>query len=196
MPPFPPGRPMRRLGIPRLAARRMIRRALAPGPMRVLAGAHQSFAAGRYAEAAAAFENLARSAQAEGIPHAPRLFLQAARAHWRAGQAAHGMDLLRTALDMLAAAGAVAALAQVMRMASAELESLGLGREAAEARSYAATLPGWDNAAAPAPVAGKPVLPTHCPQCGGSVRSDEVEWIDDRTAECAYCGSPLRPNHR
>ena len=31
-----------------------------------------------------------------------------------------------------------------------------------------------------------------CPSCGAAVRPDEVEWLDYVTAECAYCGSPVR----
>jgi len=38
----------------------------------------------------------------------------------------------------------------------------------------------------------KPILPTHCPGCGGPVRADEVDWLDDVTAECNWCGSPVR----
>jgi hypothetical protein len=38
----------------------------------------------------------------------------------------------------------------------------------------------------------KPILPTHCPSCGAAVKPDEVEWLDDITAECGYCGSPVR----
>lgn len=166
---------------------------LAPGPMGILAKAHSLFAAGEFGEAADLFENLAISAQAAGMPRAPRLFIQAARANWRAGQAAHGMDLLRSALDLLAAAGAGGVLAQAVNMSAAELNGLGLPREAGALRAYASTLSGWDDSAAPAPTAGKPTLPAQCPQCGGAVRSNEVDWIDEQTAECAYCGSPLRP---
>jgi hypothetical protein len=39
------------------------------------------------------------------------------------------------------------------------------------------------------------VLPTHCPSCGAALRPDEIEWLDESTAECAYCGSPVR-EHR
>ena len=38
-----------------------------------------------------------------------------------------------------------------------------------------------------------PVLPARCGQCGALIRTDEIEWIDAQTAECAYCGSPIRP---
>ena len=36
------------------------------------------------------------------------------------------------------------------------------------------------------------VLPTKCPSCGAAVRSNEVKWLDDITAECNYCKSPIR----
>lgn len=34
-------------------------------------------------------------------------------------------------------------------------------------------------------------LPADCPRCGAPVRSDEVEWIDDTSVECAYCGGVI-----
>jgi hypothetical protein len=38
----------------------------------------------------------------------------------------------------------------------------------------------------------RPKLPSTCPKCGAPVRSDEIEWIDDRSAECIYCGTTLQ----
>jgi len=35
-------------------------------------------------------------------------------------------------------------------------------------------------------------LPGKCPQCGGPLRSDEVDWIDAQSAECPYCGSVVQ----
>jgi hypothetical protein len=35
-------------------------------------------------------------------------------------------------------------------------------------------------------------LPAVCSQCGAPVRSDEVEWIDDMSAECDFCGAVLQ----
>jgi hypothetical protein len=43
-----------------------------------------------------------------------------------------------------------------------------------------------------APVSKRPTLPTHCHSCGAAVRPNEVEWLDEVTAECDYCGSPIR----
>jgi hypothetical protein len=34
-------------------------------------------------------------------------------------------------------------------------------------------------------------LPLKCPNCGGSVHPDELEWTDSRSAICDYCGSIL-----
>ena len=36
-----------------------------------------------------------------------------------------------------------------------------------------------------------PRLPGKCPFCGACLRSDMVEWIDDASAECPYCGSAV-----
>jgi hypothetical protein len=35
-------------------------------------------------------------------------------------------------------------------------------------------------------------LPTACPQCGAPLRADEVEWADESTAECDFCGAMIR----
>jgi hypothetical protein len=35
------------------------------------------------------------------------------------------------------------------------------------------------------------LLPTHCPQCGGPVRANEVKWTGAQSAACSYCGSNL-----
>ena len=35
-------------------------------------------------------------------------------------------------------------------------------------------------------------LPSKCPQCAAPARSDEVSWIDEYSAECAYCGGVIQ----
>lgn len=35
-------------------------------------------------------------------------------------------------------------------------------------------------------------LPAACPLCGAPVCSDEVEWIDEFSAECAFCGAVVQ----
>jgi len=156
--------------------------------------AHRLFAVGQYSQSATLLENLANSARASGLPRAPRLFFQAARANWHANQVPHGMDLMRIALDLLVAAGAVDIAGQIASLAMTELSSMGHMQEADQLRDYVAKIPGWQETASETPPEEKvkPVLPTHCKQCGATVRSDEVDWVDAVTAACAYCGSPVR----
>jgi predicted Zn-ribbon and HTH transcriptional regulator len=100
------------------------------------------------------------------------------------------MPSLKRAFELLARQRRPLRLHRIARRVITELSERGLEREAAEVES-------WLNHASPsapsmdAPTK-RPVLPTHCPSCGAGVRPDEVEWLDDATAECAYCGSPLR----
>ena len=35
-------------------------------------------------------------------------------------------------------------------------------------------------------------LPAICPQCGAPVRTDEIAWIDETSAECDFCGAILQ----
>ncbi|MGE5250305.1 MAG: hypothetical protein ACM3QS_08845, partial [Bacteroidota bacterium] len=75
----------------------------------------------------------------------------------------------------------------------AELNQRGLQPEAAGLREFLiGQLPeGFGLAQAPG-YRQRPVLPTHCPSCGGPVEPDVLEWLDENTAECDYCGSPIR----
>jgi hypothetical protein len=170
--------------------------ALPPGMIRGMVQAHRLFATGQYAQSASLLENLANTARAGGLPRAPRLFFQAARANWHANQVPHGMDLLQVALDLLVAAGRLGVAAQIASMATTELTGLGHKQEADQVRDIVSKIPGLQEAASEAALEEKvrPVLPTHCAQCGAIVRSDEVDWIDEITAACAYCGSPIRPD--
>jgi hypothetical protein len=36
------------------------------------------------------------------------------------------------------------------------------------------------------------LLPTSCPKCGAAVHGDDVDWVDDNTVECEYCGTLIR----
>ena len=46
------------------------------------------------------------------------------------------------------------------------------------------------------PTAGHGDLPAHCSACGGPLRPDEVDWLDATTAECPYCGNPVKASPR
>lgn len=74
----------------------------------------------------------------------------------------------------------------------AELRRLGHADEADELATWLSTmLKGHENTSWGGQQSAPRRLLTKCLHCGGGVRSDEVEWIDEGTAECSYCGSPI-----
>jgi len=170
--------------------RRHIRKSLAQDVPPILQEANFAFDKGEYGRAGELFEQIAQTAIARGGPRASLFYIQAGRARVLAGQTALGMPSLKRALELLAQQRRPLRLQRIVQRVISELKERGLEREAAEVES-------WLNNASPfAPATDaptkRPVLPTHCPSCGAAIRSDEVEWLDDTTAECAYCGSPLR----
>jgi hypothetical protein len=154
--------------------------------------ANQAFEAGDYAQAARGFTALASAAETRGGPRAPQFHFQAGRASLLAGQKQDGLDHLQRGLSLLSERGDTARLEAAGKRITAELEARGFHTEAGQISAWlAANLP--EGRASPPPAAPRPAaLPTHCPSCGAIVRPDEVEWLDEITAECTYCGSPLR----
>jgi hypothetical protein len=66
-------------------------------------------------------------------------------------------------------------------------------KEAAEIETWLNTVsPSLLDVEAQAAPAKRPTLPMHCPACGAPLRPDEVDWLDNVTAECGFCGSPVR----
>jgi hypothetical protein len=103
------------------------------------------------------------------------------------------MEYLQRGLGLFAVRGQAGKVFNVGNRIVGELNQHGLTREAGKIGVYIKSLiPNFnENLAGPAQAKRLP-LPTHCPGCGAPVRPDEVEWLDDATAECAFCGSPVR----
>lgn len=168
-------------------------RMLAPDIPPLLSRANQLMSAGDYPEAANALEQLARAAEARGGPRAPFLHIQAGRARAMAGQRDQAVESLERGLGLFAVRGQTGKVVGFGNRIVAELQQRGFTAEAKQLTDYLRELsPGFEVGAPPAAQAKKPVLPTHCPGCGAPVRPDEVEWLDAETAECAFCGSPVR----
>ena len=172
---------------------RPLRRALRPDVHPLLMKANELATAGRYVEAATLYEQLARGAQARRLPRDAQLFLQAGRCHVLAGQIQQGMADFKQGLAILTQRGEVQRLHNLGQRIRDELAAMGLQAEAAEITALLTGMPiSQAPAAAPAAAAQTRLLPTTCPSCGGPVRSDEVEWVDEASAECGFCGSILR----
>ena len=173
--------------------RRPIRRPVGGRIPPLLIRANQSMNTGSYANAAKDLEQLALAAEGGRGPRAPVFHIQAGRARLLAGQPAVALQQFERGLGLLAARGRSRRLAQLGPRVVAELHEHGSDSEAQQLTAYLENLwPGLSASARPSGPAKRPVLPTHCPGCGAPVHPAEIEWLDDVTGECAYCGSPLR----
>jgi hypothetical protein len=174
--------------------RRHIRKRLAPDVPPILQEANFAIDKGEYGRAGELFEKIAETAAARGGPRAPLFYLQAGRARMLAGQIALAMPSLKRGLDLIAQRGAWERFEELGQRAVRELKKHGFMDESQQLiaflkRNTPREMPGDT---VPVHATKRPTLPTHCPSCGAAVRPDEVEWLDEVTAACAYCGSPIR----
>jgi len=174
--------------------RRMFRRERRKGFAKnippILQEANMAFEKGEYGRAAEQYEKIARAADARGGPRAAILHLQAGRARAYAGQAPLAIPSLRRGLELLAERGQFHRVHQAGARIVAELKEHELEVEAENIEILLGTLLPKTFSAEPSPK--RPTLPTHCPSCGAPLRPEAVDWPDDVTAECGYCGSPIR----
>lgn len=173
--------------------RRNIRKTLAQNVPPVLQEANFAFDKGEYGRAGELFERIAETADGRNGQRAPIFHLQAGRARVLAGQVKLGMPSLKRGLELFAQRGQWQRVQQAGERVVGELTTRGLKEEAGEVESFLKQLsPSMPVSGLQSAPVKRPTLPTHCPSCGAAVRPDEVEWLDDVTAECAYCGSPVR----
>ena len=173
--------------------RREKRKAFAGQIPPILQEANLAFDKGEFGRAAELFERIAEGADARGGPRAPLFHLQAGRARILAGQTALGMPSLKRGLELLAQRRQFPRLQNAGTRVISELNERGLKNEATDIEILLKTvLPSTFTEDEKEIPAKKPILPTHCPQCGAALKPDEVEWLDEITAECGYCGSPVR----
>jgi outer membrane protein assembly factor BamD (BamD/ComL family) len=173
--------------------RRLLRQVGLQSGRSMLRSAHQFMAEGNYEEAQESFEALAKGAENNFPERAPFLYLQAGRAAILGGQTKKGMAHLRSGLTLFASQHRYHRLTALGQQAVDELTALGLTSEADEIREVIKNnLPGHVSAAVSVQKKNRPALPTHCPSCGAALKPNDVEWLDDVTTECEYCGSPVR----
>ena len=159
----------------------------------ILQQANEMIASGNYAGAADTYYRLAQGAETRFLQRAPFLYMEAGRAAILSGEAKVGVAHIRRALTILASQGRIQRMQMFGQRAVDELQARKLNAEADEITALINVNMPQGNPPTPTPTK-KPILPTHCPSCGGAVRPDEIEWLDEVTAECAYCGSPVREN--
>ena len=172
---------------------RRLRRAALSGSQNALRDAQRSYEAGHYAEAASAFETLAHAAAGPATPRSGLLLLRAGEARVLAGENEAGVELMLSGLAALASTSHWLRLMRAGERSAAFLRVHGLQAGARQVESLLEAR-GPVNRVTEVERGGgaRRMLPTHCPQCGAALRAEEVEWIDSATAECSYCGSPIR----
>lgn len=173
--------------------RGMIHQATQPNVPPLFQRAHELMVSGNHVAAAKAFEQLAHAGEARQHPKTAQMYLHAGRARIPAGQKPAGFANLKHGLGLLK--DKPGRLFHMGDRVVTELNEHGMPAEAQDIASWLKTVLPSKTAStrmdATAP-GKKPVLPTHLPGCGGPVRVEDLEWLDDLTAECNWRGSPVR----
>lgn len=145
-----------------------------------------------YEEAAVAFKELAERAEENFPNRAPFLYMEAGHAAILSGGTKLGVAHMRRGLALFASQHRFHRMWTFGQRAIDELKALKLNTEAEEISAVLSGNLPREIPTVPAVKSKRPILPTHCPACGAAVRPDDVEWMDDVTAECDYCGSSVR----
>ena len=172
-------------------------RPLGPQAKGQLMQANQLLTGGQALEAAAIFAGVALFAHQNGMPaRSANLTARAALAYLEANDLEHAKEFALKAVTQSLGSNNVQQAVRIAQQVLSQMKARNMTQDAEAMKAqfnallspYGVTLA--DGATAAAPVHGK--LPAQCPSCLGPVRPDAIEWIDDQTAECAFCGSIIK----
>lgn len=143
--------------------------------------------------AAQSMEDLARQAAERGGPNAAQMFMQAGRYYAQAGRYDQARPAIETGLKLLAKNIAVPRLARVIDRLALTLERQGHSQLSREVILLGQDLlpAGRRASEIKIPEPAESGLPAKCPYCGATVDPRDIEWLEDRSAMCEYCGSVL-----
>ncbi|TEU17492.1 MAG: hypothetical protein E3J21_08330 [Anaerolineales bacterium] len=149
------------------------------------------------AEAAATFEKKAQAAEEQGMwDKAGDLYLEAARCYLQLDDIDRADDHGLKALQLFIQAKRPGKVRRLVPRMMAVLHRKGHHDEAEKLRREVDALlgaPPGERAIPWGERAGRRgSLPAKCPSCGGPLRSNEVNWVDSHSAECAYCGDIVK----
>lgn len=171
---------------------RPLRRGIVANVPPALRHANRLYADGRFLDAAIAFEELAHGAELRGIPQAAQLYMAAGRCRLELRQPDLAVKNFKRGLSMLAGQGRPILIQRAEQHCISDLSKKGYLQEANEINQMVkGFLPEAVEIEKPETASPLVHLPAVCPSCGGTLRSDEVDWIDDNSAECPWCGSSI-----
>ena len=171
---------------------------LGPDQISQVNQANQLKASGQNEQAAVLFDQLAAGMESTGHPRrAANFHAQAAHTFVDANEPLRALAHARRALDLFIRFQMVNRIPVFYANITRHMRTKGLNGVADQVvKEYAAKVSAYPTPMQPtqsAQAGPRPILPPTCPKCGAPVRSDEIEWIDERSAECIYCGSTLQP---
>jgi len=169
-------------------------RRFAPPQNQILNQALQLLANGQPGEAALILDRLAHEMEAGNHPRrAANLHAQAAHAYADAHHAASTLAQSRAAMGLFLQFQMVPRAVQFYANITHKLRNKGMTAVADTLQEEFGPRVGPVPAQQSSPaMPHKGHLPVACPQCGGPIRPDEADWVDDRTIQCVYCGSLIQ----
>ena len=163
--------------------------ALAQAVMR----ANQLMANGKPGEAAQIFERLAQEAEQRGLQKpAANAHAQAAHAYAMAKNEKAAMTQARAALTKFIELGMAQRAPQFFANITQQMRDNGMASSADALQKEFGDQVKSFSAQASIGSAQRGHLPAKCPHCAAPARSDEVDWIDAKSAECIYCGGVIQ----
>lgn len=175
--------------------RRFIRpNPLNPDQMATLVRANRLVSEGRPLEAGPLFALVAEALQQSRHPRrAANLYARASHSFADGNDEQATLKYARQALSLFAQTKMVPRQAAFYTNITRKLSTKGMAKAAAELQGefgdQVAALPARLRLA-PQPRHG--LLPTTCPKCGAPMHADALEWVDEHTVECVYCGTLIR----
>ena len=171
--------------------RRVIR--MNPAWLATMGQANQLVAKGQAAQAAQMLTQLAQDVESRGRPRpAANLYAQAAHAYAAAKNESAALAQARAALNLFIQLNMARRVPMFYDNISSKLRANSMASAAdALKQEYREKVKPFRSFAPASPAQGKR-LPSNCPHCGAAARSDEVDWIDGRSAECNYCGGVIQ----
>ncbi len=155
--------------------------------------ANQLLAQGKKLEAGAIFAGVADELKDSNHPRrAANVYTRAAHAYADGNDASNALACSRQALSLFIQNKMARRAAMFYTNITRKMSAHGMKEaEVALRGEFADKVAGqtFEPRQAPHPHG---TLPTDCPKCGAPVHGDDVNWVDEHTVECEYCGALIR----
>ena len=160
----------------------------------ILAKANRLMLDSQPAEAGPLFAQLANTMQASHHPRrAANLYARAAHAYADGHNEPAALGHARTALSLFIQFKMAQRTPVFFANITQKMNNKGM-KPAADAlqREFGAQIASRPSQPQPGRARRRGLLPTSCPKCGGPVHGEEIDWVDENTAACEYCGTLIR----